>query len=421
MHFKKHALYLSGFFFGRGALFLSPILLANSLVKIDYGQIETSLATSSLLASVLAMGSLGVLPLVVLRENSTATLRGIIGLNLIIVLMCLCLLTFGFIFGYSAEFRLIPLFTAVMVLQSLASTTLKVVGNSAYSLVLDAMLLMLMVIGAYFAKLTGLSAYSLDFIFVLVGFYLSILMLFYLRAMSKYKKRNEEFAFAGLMRMGIPIMLGGFISLLATTSGRFGMGLMAGPLDTADYSILTRVAVLPIVVHQLILVGIFQQLFTEADFYFEKRVLTIVIFVVLSVLMCIFIYPSISFLFGNVFIESFNRNHLAGFWILIQSILWSAIALNDLALARSQLMQRVIPYSLIFMIFALILGWAGINYLGISLYNFVFIHSVVMLGFYVTQSMLMMLLGLNLFKIWSFVTISFLALFFCAPYFPHIT
>jgi hypothetical protein len=98
--------------------------------------------------------------------------------------------------------------------------------------------------------------------------------------------------------------------------------------------------------------------------------------------------------------------------IASQAVLWSAIALNDLVIARHQVMHKVLRYSVGFLALALVLGWLALAWLGLSLEKFVLIHSCVMLSFYVAQSWIMNLLGLRLVRVWVTTVALYLLLAF---------
>jgi len=204
------------------------------------------------------------------------------------------------------------------------------------------------------------------------------------------------------MEMGLPLMLGGFVSLLAATSGRLGMGLLADPVVVADYAVLARAAALPIVAHQLILIARFRHLFTLPPADVERATLQVVQLVALSALGFWLASPWLGWLLGPAFTAAWVKYPLASIWIVAQATLWSAIALNDLVISRHQVMARILPASAAFMALAMLLGWLLLTRIGASLDHFVYVHGTVMLLFYLVQSAAMLAAGVHLWQTWLF-------------------
>jgi hypothetical protein len=228
--------------------------------------------------------------------------------------------------------------------------------------------------------------------------YLLLLVLAYSRVLAKQGRAQRTWLAS--IKVGLPLMLGGVVSLLATTSGRLGMGLLASPELTAVYAVLVRAGALPIAAHQLVLIAKFRSLFAQPDRAVERAVLQIVLLVAVSVLGFFALSPWLGLVLGPAFVNAFGQHKLAGMLIVAQAVLWSAIALNDLVIARHQVMHKVLRYSVGFLALALGLGWLALDWSGLSLEKFVLIHSCVMLSFYVVQSWIMNFLGLRLVRVW---------------------
>ena len=103
---------------------------------------------------------------------------------------------------------------------------------------------------------------------------------------------------------------------------------------------------------------------------------------------------------GPAFAAAWRTYPAAGWWIAAQAVLWSAIALNDLVIARHQIMARVLPVSGGFIMLALAVGAVWMQHVGASLQNFVQAHGVLMVLFYGVQSTVMHRLGLHLWRTW---------------------
>jgi O-antigen/teichoic acid export membrane protein len=394
---KRWAVYVLSFGLGRGALFLAPLLLANFLAASEYGILETALAAASVWASTASLGTSSAVPLVLLRNNTQATMRGIVVHQLLVVGVAVCFALVAMAMHWSLVWKLTALMVACLVMQSLASTHLKTLGHGDASVLIDAGLLGLMATAVLAAQYLG-AAQSIDFAVVAALLYLLLLVLAYSRVLAKQGRAQRTWLAS--IKVGLPLMLGGVVSLLATTSGRLGMGLLASPELTAVYAVLVRAGALPIAAHQLVLIAKFRSLFAQPDRAVERAVLQIVLLVAVSVLGFFALSPWLGLVLGPAFVNAFGQHKLAGMLIVAQAVLWSAIALNDLVIARHQVMHKVLRYSVGFLALALGLGWLALDWSGLSLEKFVLIHSCVMLSFYVVQSWIMNFLGLRLVRVW---------------------
>jgi O-antigen/teichoic acid export membrane protein len=406
---QRLAGYLLSFGLGRGVLFVAPFLLANFLPNADYGLLETALAAASVLASLATLGTTSATPLVLLGHNTAASMKGIITHHLLVVVIALIFLFVGAALHYSNVWLLTALLTAGMTMQSLGSIHLKSKGHGDASVLIDAGLLGLMALAICIAHVTSESA-PMTWIWGATLSYSLILVMAYLWILNLMKHTNEPLAWGQTLQLGIPLMMGGLVSFLATTSGRLGMGLMAGPLLTADYAVLARAAALPIVAHQLILIAKFRNLFAQPDAAVARATMHIVLLVGASVIGLIAFSPWLGMLLGPAFVRAFELHRVSCFWIVAQAVLWSAIALNDLVIARHQVMPKVLPYTMSLLGLALFLGWLCLNLTDLTLELFVVVHSAVMLFFYMAQSWIMNRLGLHLYKTWLVTITIFIVL-----------
>ena len=395
----RFSVYLLSFGLGRGALFIAPLLLANFLYGAEYGVLETALAAASVWASMASLGTSSVVPLVLLRNNAQATMHGIVVHHLLVVGAAACFLLAAVALKWPLVWKLTALMIGCLVMQGLASTHLKTLGHGDASVLIDAGLLGLMAIAVVGAHYLG-AVQPIDFAFGAALLYCLVLVVTYLRILARRYSAQSSLAWCATLKVGIPLMLGGVVSLLATTSGRLGMGLLASPHLTAEYAVLARAGALPIVAHQLILIARFRNLFAQSDQAVERAIQQILLLVVGSVLAFFVLSPWLGFLLGPAFMDAWGQHKMAGFLIVAQAVLWSAIALNDLVIARHQVMHRVLPCSIGFLASALGVGWLSLAWSELSMERFVIVHSGVMLSFYIAQSWIMNFLGLRLVRVW---------------------
>ena len=406
---RRGALYFTSFMLGRGGLFAAPLLLANVLPAIDYGALETAQAAASLMANAAAIGTVGLVPLVVLGHTANTSLATIAAHHLGLAALCGIAAVLAALCGLGSVWSLAALLTAAVALQSLGSTHLKTQGHTEASVLLDAGLFGLMALAAIGAHLLGVKS-VMSWVVAAALVYATGLTAVYLCVLNRARSRGHAMQWLAALGMGLPLMLGGIVTLLATTSGRLGMGLLAGPVVAADYAVLSRAAALPIVAHQLILIARFRNLFTLPHVEVERAAEQIVALVAASALGFWLLAPWFGMLLGPAFVAAWSSHRLPGAWIAAQAVLWSAIALNDLVITRHQVMARILPISASFIALALGSGWLVLRYLGADLAHFVYIHAAVMLLFYAVQSAAMASNGIQLWRVWRTTVSAYLLL-----------
>ena len=412
--------YVTSFVLGRGVLFGAPLVLANVLVRPDYGLLETAHALASVSANVAALGTVGLVPLVLLGHAQRTGLAAIVVHHLVLAGLCLLVALAGWSGDAAGPWAPAALLTAAVLLQSLGSTHLKTLGRGEASVLLDAGLFGLMAAAGWLAHLLD-RGQEARWVWAAAGAYAAGLLLLYLRrlpAQLRQPPAGLAAAWRVALRLGMPLMLGGMVSLLATTSGRLGMGLLAGPLVAADYAVLSRAAALPIVAHQLVLIARFRHLFTLPHDAVERAAAQIVLLVAASGLGFWLLSAWSGKLLGPAFVAAWDAHRLPGRWIVAQAVLWSAISLNDLIISRHHIMSRVLPATAGFVALAMLAGLWWLHRVGPTLANFVQMHGVLMLLFYAVQSAAMHALGVRLWRVWLCAAGAFVAMFAAGPLLP---
>lgn len=393
-------LYVLSFGAGRGTLFAAPLLLANAMPIQDYGRVEGAQAIASIAANALAFGTTGIIPLVMVGHTATVSLVTITKHHLGIVLACLLAMSGMLLWHAPTTWVLAALLTATTAMQAFSSTCLKTEGRSEASVLLDAGLFALMALAAVWARFAA-PHHALQWVAGAASVYLLALVIPHWRNLSRSPAPVTARHWMSAMSMGWPLMMVGIVSLLATTSGRLGMSLMAEPSVVATYAVLSRAAALPIVAHQLILIARFRQVFTLDNSAVERTAYRIVLLVGLSSLALWTLAPTLGFMLGPAFEAARLAHQQSSGLILAQAVLWSAIALNDLITSRHQASRAVLPTNSVVLGAAILLGWLHLRSNGMSLDEFVLTHSVVMLCFYVAQAASMRAQGMTFYRLWG--------------------
>lgn len=392
--------YILSFIAGRGALFLGPIFLANFMSAIDYGRIEAALASATLLSSLATLGTASLVPLTLLGHPTSARTLGIFAHHLLFSGISIAIAIFIWIFHGPSQWLYVAVIASGVSLQGLASIQLKTLGHSNGSVLTDAGLLGLMSISAVLAFLIAPN-YAILFVIGAAAIYSLVLFAYYLKISCKDFARDANVEWLKTIQAGIPLMLGGIASALATTSGRLGMAVMAEPSMTANYSVLARAATLPIIAYQLIVVAKFRDIFTQPEAEVEKTSARILILVFVSAIVIMATAPYAGFLIGSFFEHALRNNRFEFNLILSQSIIWAAIALNDLQITRHQGMAKVLPYTAGFLALSLMAAFTSLPKPIPSLGPYITAHSIVMLAFYSTQTLIMLRIGIKSISIFA--------------------
>jgi hypothetical protein len=404
--FRRLTVYVGSFAIGRGALFGAPLLLANFLSSAAYGNIEWALAAAAIATPLTVLGTGSLVPVVTLMQGSDATLSGILTHHVAIFTVSAAVLGALLALGGSHALALVALFVIVLSLQQLCSVRLRSRGSTEPSILLDAGLFGAMALAAVLAKWTR-APEPMTWVWWSLVAYGGCLLILTLRDWVAMWRTSTPIAYAATVRSGVPLMLGAFVAMAVTSSGRFGIGLLGGPLVMADYAVLARAAALPIAAHQLLLLARFRDVFLLDPVELERSVAKIVLIVAALAFVLWPLSTWFSWTLGPAFARSYAQHRIPALWILGQSILWSGIALNDLVVARYQVAGRVLRWTSPALVSLGIVGWGLLTRTGVTLAVFAYVHGTIMLVFFVVQAAAMHVAGIRLLRGWSAAVASY--------------
>jgi len=400
--------FLVGFGVARGVLFVAPIVMANLLPIERYGQFELAQAYASIGTLVVGCGLIGTVPLIRLREEIKARWDTLQLLVLILAGICIglaLLLAIG-AKGLYTMHVLVPLGTGVLLMQGLWANTLKSHGRSTSAVFVDAGFWIASVAGAGVLVSAG-GGFSAGTITLALMLYAAVLLAV---TLSRFKQSYEgAFFLADLLHniaLGLPLMFTGVLTVLITSSGRLILGPTSGVEAVGIYAIIYRATTLPLVGHQMLIIGFFRQIFSWSDEVLRDRAVVIVFGVSATVMAFWGLEPWIGWMLGQRFVKVIAAYRTEGLFLLIQTILWSAIALNDLINSRLQIAGRVTVFTGPYLLIGLLVlaSWTSSRAqavgIGDTLQGFVLGHFCLMAGFYAMQCTASWLLGHRLIRLW---------------------
>ncbi len=393
--------FLFSFGIARGGLFAAPILLANLLTSTDYARLEFVQAVASMGATLLGLGSASIVPLVLLRNVENLSLKLVYFHQILSALLLFVVMALGLFFHLSVELWLVAGTISVIMLQNFWSVSLKSQGKGEKSLFLDLGFWGVLVVAAVAAYLCSISIQQRwSWIVTAIALYWISLVVW---TSKNYRKESSKVTFVDYLmtlRTGAPLMIGTLLSFLATTSGRVGVGIFASPEMAAAYAVLFRATALPMVAHQVIIVSRFRQVFQLPLAQLEKKLSVIVLLVSLCALIFWVAGSHLDFLLGPAFVKAYAAYRQEGLLILAQSIMWSAVAQNELLNNRSQIAKKIIVPALVYFAVAFSLVWFFFLNNSFSLMRFVCAHGAVVVGFFLVQVVVMWFNGVRVYKSW---------------------
>lgn len=402
MHFlRKSFFYLFCFTFARGSLFVTPIFISNLLTSTDYGILEFAYAIASVSGVILALGTNSLVPLVIIRKISDIDWKHLLLHQSLIFLLLFLFGAFAFIFNFQSVIFISLFVISIVTFQAFWSATLKSLGRVELALFIEASFWL---VAALAVSLSFLIASPLtergNFVTAgLIG-YATFITSFTLFKLYQNRKKEVTGTYFSTLSKGIPLMLASLMAILATTSGRLGLGMIASPSMLADYAILFRATALPILFHQVIVVARYRQIFELPTEILQKRLPIVIGLVFASVVLFWLLRDFIALLLGQAFISVLTRYPSEGLLILSQCILWSAIALNDLVNARAQIAGHVVRATAVYFLLTLPIAWWFLSLQPVTLTLFVPTHSLIMGGYFLTQTIMMWHRGIKLKMTW---------------------
>ena len=422
MGIKGIVFYVAGFGLGRGLLFVSPILASNLLPLEAYGYLEWIHSLAMVGALILGFGLTATVPLIRLREGIKARWDVLNALLLSVTTMCLFLGSL-FIWGIGGDviavgFALIG--TAALLMQGFWAALFKSDGKPTFAIFIESGFWAAILIGSFsFVILDSRNIYPL--IPTILSLYALTLLFFTMRAFINLPP--QSFTLSDIrenLYLGAPLMATTLVTVLASSAGRLILGQQGDAELVGIYSVLYRGAALPIIVHQILIVGLFRQLFLWSDAQLKVRAPLIIWGVFACAVMFLLLLPSFGWVLGARFDDVAQSHKREVSMLLAQTILWSAIAVNDLLHSRLQIAGSVILVGGPVLAAGLALLWVAT--VGVSegpaetnsvatLGKFVVGHFLVMSTYFVAQSIAAWRCGARFTLLWCSAFVLSTALF----------
>ena len=244
------------FFFGKGMQFIAPLILANILTLQQYGKIEFAMSVSLSIVSIASFGAFTFIPRSIVQKEKWISKNLIYAYLLVISFIFILLSLILNNSEPSKLFKIIFIFSGILLLQGGLSATLKSQQRRSLAMVLDSMLWIAILISSLgiAAQIFSINGSSL---YMVCMTYFTILVIFI------WKNIDQAHIFKGNLniryfKVGARIIIIGFSSVAIAVSGRFLAGLVFDLEQVGHYSALYRVSIIPIICHQFIILYLYR-------------------------------------------------------------------------------------------------------------------------------------------------------------------
>jgi O-antigen/teichoic acid export membrane protein len=398
----KRGAFIASFFGARGLQFLAPVAVANLLSVGDYGVIEWAHAAATIFVAVATVGTNALIPYILLQSQARGNIYSVYLHQAILSAACVvAAVVFATVGRINSAVVFAALFAAALALQSMWTLRLRSFGATSASLFLEASLFVLIAAAAALGRLWS-PPHGLMFIGTAMLFFHAVLFLAIAQELRIGLSTGAAKAHYGkTLKAGFPLMVGGMLTLLATTSGRLGIGLLGTNEQTGSFAAIARIAALPIVVHQIAVASAFRDLFSVPIDQLRHLLQKLTWFLIMAVIVFLLFLPFGGGFLGPAFHRAVVANPVAGVLLGAQVILWSGVASNDLVAARHNLLPRLLPWTTVALCTGLLVAGIILGWVGVTVDNFAAWHTGVMAVLFVSQSYLMARMGVRFGRYWG--------------------
>jgi len=378
-----------------------------------YGLVELTQSVAALLALLVGLGLPASTPLIQLRDEVSErwdTLLFLI-LSLSAAAIFVAMAAAVVLAQLLSLWVMIPLSVGLLLTQGFWAVTLKSRGKGSTALFLETGFWLAALLGAILAYGLGMPA---SWIVLALGFYALSLWIVTLRSYLFARERFDLKDLINNFKLGAPLMLISLLSLLVVASGRLILGVVSTVEHVGLYSVLFRATSLPLIGHQMIMVGVFRQLFLWDTKTLAARIPLIPVAVFSFVLLFWSFNGMYGWVLGPRFVEVFSEYRVEGLIVLSQTLLWSGVALNDLLNSRLQIAGYVSRIGIV-VLFPSIVILAAVLSLSPSdvetqlIRRLVLGHSLIIFVFFISQCCAMYKKGFGFMRLWAAVTLCYLA------------
>lgn len=370
---RGKGLFLVGFVFTKGSVFLVPLLLAETLSAEEFGLFEYSLAGLGFVIN--ALINLGVpasYPYFIVRKKKSDLLNAF-SLHPMVLSSVFVFNQIGLLFGLSEKIYLSLNVAYIIANQVNYSIRLKSESRPVSAIFYDS--------GIYLVALvclilfwTGIAPASLELIksaiFIYALYYLVRAIWFFVR---EEKERIWE-RYQILLKYAVPVMFGSFLIFLITSSGRILVEHFFGMESVAVYGFYYRLSAVVVVIYQMVSILFFRDLYTANPKKLDKYYSLFFLFIGSLSLLVFYLTPLFMPLISDFYAGTIADHRTDYFLLSGQMLMWIATALNSSIIDREN-QAGINNWRFLILIAATLLLLFLLQ--GITLQHLILLHSIV--------------------------------------------
>ncbi|MEG0796746.1 MAG: hypothetical protein RR397_09645 [Odoribacter sp.] len=336
---KKNLIF---FALSKGVAFLAPLLFVNYVSLEDYGLIEFSYSTGTVMAGVLMLGLGGAYPYFILKRQDEDKRQSFFLYGFLILLLFALFAPLFYGGQISDSVYFVFLFTAIFALQRLYSTILKSHDKGHLAVLYDGgyyfVLATVIIVAILFKATQPVLSLRIGMEFYL----LALIILFICKFIESQTKNIKELIckdYPHILKYSVHLIISGFIIFWLTSNSKIYIKYLLGYEQVGIYSFYFRMAGISIIIHTFCYITFFKKLYLSNPAKLDKYYFILLSIVFICCVICYFIAPS---LMKMLSINTITQTHNKLFLLLcFQMPIWVGIALNEGIVAR----ENIVKYS----------------------------------------------------------------------------
>ena len=333
-------IFLFSFGFSKGITFLAPIILADILVKEDFGILEYTLAGVGMLVnSIIDLGASGGYPYFVLKKKDKETARGFVLHGVWLNLFFLIIQLVFFLKLISFELHLAFTMSYIIANQLFYASKLKTYDKINSSVVVNSGIYLVLFIFIIAASTKVLEVNVQTIARGIFG-YAGLIFIFNTVQFFKADKTSLIKAYTKILKVSIHIMISAILLFAMSVSGRILVEYFFDFNTVAVYGFYFRLAAISVLIYQVVAIMYFTKIYASApkilDRYFSYFFLLLLVLSFIVDLAIPYIAPH----FSEFYLQTYETNNVLFKILIFQMLMWIATALNSNIIDREKLSRQ---------------------------------------------------------------------------------
>jgi len=317
----------------KASVLVAPLLLARVLPLTQYGLLEYSLSVGQLIAVGLSLGMHGGVPYFLLRRRQLAYMPAFALHVILVSSICIAFSVLATLQGYTGA-RLICLIAGVTVAQLFTAARYQSSGRPMLSSIAESCLYLILLAfaGSVGANLLPRNLHGLCWI--LTAYLILILAWNFVRFPRHTPQLRLWRTYKGAARYGITVLPATFANVGLVSLGRTLVGLSATLEETALYSLVYRLSVPLVAIHQFLTNFYFKRLYEGGVREFERYFASLTILILAGVAGLAWLGPFVGQALTGA--NAIVLNARTGLFVLmgLTMTLWAQLSLMELFMNR---------------------------------------------------------------------------------------